>query len=92
VVPYPQTPDITSSAAAPFGATRTTATLLRFVTLRLVNVIDMALTVPERPETVTLEPTETLVLEFTVIGFDPPNVCAEEFAAAAKRKTIRLEY
>jgi hypothetical protein len=56
-----------------FGATSTIAALFRLVTLRFVNVIDMAVTVPVRPDTETLEPESTLL-----IGFDPPNVCAVE--------------
>ena len=56
------------------------------VELRL-NVNEMPVTVPDKPETVVAEPTDVPTLLLTVIGLDPPNVCA--CAIAKKPKSAK---
>jgi hypothetical protein len=58
----------------PLGGTRTIATLFRFVTLRVFNDSEIAVTVPESPLTVADEPTDAPKVPLTVIPLDEVHV------------------
>ena len=58
----------------PLGGTSTIATLSRFVTLRLVNVSEIAVIVPDKPLTADVEPSEAPKVLLTVIPPDEVHV------------------
>jgi hypothetical protein len=74
--PDPQVPEKKSRGVKPepLGGTSTIATLFRFVTLRLLNVSEIAVIVPERPLTVAVEPCDCPRLLLTVIPPDEVHV------------------
>jgi len=71
-----QTPEIKSKGVKPdpLGGTSTIATLFRFVTLRLFNVSEIAVIVPERPLTEAAEPSDAPNVLLTVIPLDEVHV------------------
>jgi len=58
----------------PLGGTSTIATLFRFVTLRLFNVREIAVIVPERPLTEAVEPADAPKVLLTVIPLEEVHV------------------
>lgn len=74
--PESQTPEIKSKGVKPepLGGTSAIATLFRFVTLRLFNVSEIAVIVPERPLTEFEDPTEAPNAPLTVIPPDEVHV------------------
>jgi len=72
--PDPHIPEKRSKAVKPLGGTSTIAALFRFVTLRLFNVSEIAVTVPGRLATEIEEPTDALRVLLTVIPPDEVHV------------------
>jgi hypothetical protein len=48
----------------------------------------MAVTVPETPLTVAVEPSEVPTAPLTVMGFDPPKVCADDRSPKGSSRTL----
>lgn len=74
--PDPQIPEKKSKAVKPelLGGTSTMATPFRFVTLRLFNVSEIAVIVPESPLTEAVEPCDCPKVLLTVIPPDEVHV------------------
>jgi hypothetical protein len=65
------------------------ATSFKLLTLRPLKVRDIPVTVPERPLTETVDPTEADWVPLTVIPLDEVKVCADEGSAKGSNKLAR---